>query len=111
MNSFKARARNAKRHRWIYALVDPRDLKPRYVGQSVAPIVRLYQHLSSTTSRGLSAWRRELREQRMRPMLLLLERVKAEWGDGAEEHWIAAGLREGWPLLNVTRLRKFREAA
>lgn len=105
MNSFKARARNAKRCVWIYALIDPRDMRPRYIGASVQPVTRYRQHLASTTSDGLRAWRRELRELRARPMLLLLERVKAPFGIAAEEHWIDAGLREGWPLLNVVRRR------
>lgn len=98
-----------RRQVWIYALVDPRDLKPRYVGQSRSVLQRYDQHYFNTTTKGLGAWMGELGSRR--PMLLLLDRVKPELADAAEEWWIREGQKRGWALLNVVRRRKFKGAA
>jgi hypothetical protein len=103
----ETRAKNAGRWVWIYALVDPHLLLPRYVGQSRSVFERFNQHNSSTTSYGMGEWRNGLRES---PMLLLLKRVRPQHAVAAEEWWIAEGLRRGWPLLNVVRARPERLA-
>lgn len=103
-----------KRPVWIYALVDPRTLEPRYIGRSVHPEVRYAQHTAGCTTKGLGDWFGELRKERRaeaRPFLMLLDRVKPEWADEAEDWWIQEGKRRGWKLLNVVRLRKFKGAA
>lgn len=85
----------------IYALVDPRDGLPRYVGQSLADQRRPIPSPGSTSDR-LGLWLRELRSSQLRPLSLVLERVSAS-GDPNERHeaWVRGGFSVGWPLLQA----------
>lgn len=94
---------------WIYALVDPRDMLPRYVGQSRNPTARYDGHTSSTTTNAMRPWRRDVFAAGLMPHMLLLERVLEPQALFTEGRWIDEGKRRGWPLLNVVR-RKRRAA-
>lgn len=104
----ESRAKNSRRWVWIYALVDPETLEPRYIGQSRDVFTRFNQHHCSTTTEKFREWRRE---RQYRPLLLLLKRVRPQQAVAAEEWWIDEGLRRGWKLLNVVRARPERRSA
>lgn len=54
----------------VYALVDPRDDRPRYVGRSANPDSRFRAHLSpSTAQRKVALWVAELRRLGLKPRL------------------------------------------
>ena len=77
---------------FIYALIDPRTGRPRYVGKSNAPAQRRRAHIRNAREgeRGhRAAWLRELLRRGLRPGLLVLERCAGDtWAD-RERHWIA----------------------
>lgn len=58
----------------VYALIDPRDGKPRYIGQTKRPLAeRLSGHLGSTrTQPRVRAWVAELRAAGLRPRIIPL---------------------------------------
>jgi hypothetical protein len=88
----------------IYALVDPRDLRVRYIGQTYNPKRRQYRHCcltSSSASKLVKAWVRELRNLDLTPQLVVFQQVdiRAE-ALRVEAHWIRQFLAEGAALLN-----------
>jgi metal-responsive CopG/Arc/MetJ family transcriptional regulator len=75
----------------IYALLDPRDGRQRYVGQTRNPTRRLQTHIAEAkTMQGSrkNAWIRELLESDLRPELLVLEEVEPVHADTRERYWI-----------------------
>lgn len=75
---------------FIYALVDPRDGRIRYVGKANDPRLRLRRHVVGRNEGNRKAeWILELWSKGLRPKLRILEEVPhAEWQD-AEKRWIA----------------------
>jgi hypothetical protein len=74
----------------IYALIDPRDERVRYVGESKSPRQRFGLHCAQP-QRSTRAWMRDLRRHGLRPILRVLD------GPETEHQWIER-LR---PDLNV----------
>ena len=60
---------------YIYALIDPRDQRVRYVGQSVDPERRLAHHLTRYTSIRVWTWTSKLRKLGLRPIVARLAQV------------------------------------
>ena len=87
---------------YIYALVDPRDSRVRYVGKSDDPERRLGQHCQRITGGRLHGWLSKLTQMNLRPCVMILDQVpEAEWPK-YERAWIAAmRLKEGKLLTNV----------
>lgn len=86
---------------FIYILVDPNTLRPRYVGRSVNPIERYRSHL---TMRGPSAkrdWLKALLAQGQYPILHVVDIVTGDEAVSVEHSLIRRLLKEGEPLLNV----------
>lgn len=88
----------------IYALIDPRTHKVRYVGKSDDPTLRLWAHLhnESRPNTHKSRWIRQLVSEGFTPQLVILERVKSEDWQTAEIKWIAHFRKAGSNLTNST---------
>jgi hypothetical protein len=89
----------------IYALVDPRDMTPRYVGRSVDARKRMTGHLGTSSMNsniGKRAWIAELRRTGRDPQLVILSRVVGALNAvECEQFWVDHGRVRGWPLLNA----------
>lgn len=85
----------------VYALIDPREGRARYVGQSVNPAVRLEAHLASSCNQGLALWLSELKAAGLAPELRMLESGPREDATSMESKWIEAF---GDDLLNDRRV-------
>ena len=89
----------------IYALVDPRDMLPRYVGRSLDPATRIGGHIKEArwVNPKKHAWIRELRRATgSRPFLLVLASVRGTLNAvECEQFWVDHGRMRGWPLLNA----------
>ena len=102
----------------IYAMVDPRDGRPRYVGCSVNVKDRVSSHMSvarTNTPNGAGAgpwtiaWLRELLADGLRPGVSILQRVDTEDAAAqAEQAWMARFRRRGEDLMNVGGVREYR---
>lgn len=87
----------------LYALCDPRDGRPRYVGVSVDPVRRYSVHVAPSErakSNPKARWIAELAELGQRPILLPIDTVPAREADLLERHCIALLNQVGVPLLN-----------
>src|SRR5579864_211791 len=98
----------------IYALVDPRDSKTRYIGQTCNPKRRFHDHCSDLRKqarRPFKAWLAELKGAGLKPVMVVMQQnilTRAE-SVGAETYWIRHFVELGAPLFNlVGRVRKPR---
>jgi hypothetical protein len=90
---------------YIYKLVDPRDGKARYVGQTTKPAVRLKGHRSVRCNYSTSKWRDELRVLGLSPKLEVLEETDdGNWHE-REQYWISRLRSEGEELFNIATWR------
>ena len=98
----------------VYALVDPRDRKPRYIGRTRDPQARYYSHVSLCNparrpdNERKDAWIRELAAAGMRPELIVLETCRLRDAPRVERKWIvrhrAAGLLFNGKRPSLTKL-------
>lgn len=95
----------------IYALVDPRDSRIRYVGHTSLPLrERLRAHLGDAL-RGNGpqrrrAWLRELHAAGLEPEVVELQETNYVDGQALEERTIAAYVQSGHDLLNIRGVRQ-----
>jgi hypothetical protein len=89
----------------IYALVDPRDGRVRYVGKTCDTKMRLKGHMGYCVRSAhlpVSRWAQRLKADRLRPVMVPIETGTSEdWGL-VEAKWIAAARCAGCDLLNLT---------
>lgn len=97
---------------YVYGLLCPIENKVRYVGQSIQPALRFKAHLNSgngVPSNAREEWIKSLKEQNLKPELVILEAVKRTAivrysrdaaASEAECRWIGRLLNEGHPLTN-----------
>jgi hypothetical protein len=87
----------------IYALVDPRDNTPRYVGLTDCPPFRLREHIRNLDGgKEKRAWVRELRQHGLVPSMEVLETTPTlESALQSEKHWTSYYLALGMPLTNI----------
>lgn len=89
---------------YIYALIDPRDGRIRYVGKADNPRRRLANHMTPAQLRPKSyknSWLKALRVNGYVPGIMALQCVpKSSWQE-AERYWIAT-LRRSCALTNGT---------
>lgn len=88
---------------YIYALVDPRDNRVRYIGKSVNPQKRYKQHCEHKSRLHRSVWIQGILKDGLKPILKILEELPddANWQQ-SERDWIAYGKSIGWDLTNRT---------
>lgn len=95
--------RGARATHVVYALVDPRDNLPHYVGLTRNLRYRLYRHLSDKeTNADKVAWIDSLEADGLKPETRVLARVSEDDVADTEIYWIARGRALGWPLTNAT---------
>ena len=95
-----------KKH-YIYALIDPRDNKLKYVGYSVNPKRRLREHtnLIKINRRRNKAhnWCLHLYNNKMKPVMKILEICGSiEHGAKREDYWIRFFRKKGCDLKNTS---------
>lgn len=88
----------------IYALVDPRDDKIRYVGKANDVNQRLKNHLNPARYRPTHKfnWIRKLRKLGLKPYLIILDEVENEDWKFWEKWWLAMCKSWGFDLVNYT---------
>jgi hypothetical protein len=110
---------------WIYGLLCPRLQKIRYVGASSQPVRRYRSHIApsgrSTGGVAVQDWIQGLREEGLKPELVLLEEVdkahhvrekrdsnrpyafgpRSPEAVEAENRWMVRLINEGHPLTNA----------
>ena len=91
----------------IYVLIDPRDMKIRYVGKTIQPLKRrLYNHIATANFRKKTypvvSWIRGLINQDMKPSICLLEVCDVDNWAARERYWIQYGRDHNWDLVNAT---------
>jgi hypothetical protein len=85
---------------FIYALVDPRDERVRYVGVTDKPLAdRLRGHLRKPTNAGMREWLSGISASGLLPSIRLLSAPLNQW-EQAEQGWIS-WFRSRGSLLNV----------
>ncbi|HKR01468.1 MAG TPA: GIY-YIG nuclease family protein [Pyrinomonadaceae bacterium] len=91
---------------YIYALIDPRDGKIRYVGKAKDLKRRIWNHtvpskLSGTCHR--QNWLRQLRSEKLKPAVQILETLpeNSDWTQ-VERKWIRELRAKGFDLVNTT---------
>lgn len=113
LNPVDKKGRKRKRHKrgekpqpyksgwcWIYALADPRTDAWRYIGKSTLPSKRYEQHMADEeTNYKKTAWIKLLASKGLKPKLVLIERIRTEFWQERERHWIALHRPN---LLNLT---------
>ena len=88
----------------IYVLLDPRDRKVRYVGQTADPRTREAEHLCSLPSggRAYGLWQKELRSLGSKPIFRVIANAFSRpQAVAVEKHWVAYFRRKGQPLVNA----------
>jgi len=92
----------------VYALLDPRTERVRYIGKSMRGLHRAKAHtapsvvrLHAETHRG--RWIAQLLALDLAPLVRILQVCETPGGlADAEVAWIAHGRADGWPLTNAT---------
>ncbi|KEQ11356.1 GIY-YIG nuclease family protein [Endozoicomonas numazuensis] len=93
----------------IYALVDPDSKEIKYIGKSVQPTVRYYNHISDSFRKksAVYIWINKLLELNKYPRLFILEECAEEKLEELEKHWIRKLNNEGVNLLNFGGRRHY----
>lgn len=90
----------------IYALIDPRTLLVRYVGQTKRGLLRIREHRHDPVTHPqlhVSRWVANLKNAGLQYTFDILETCTDDNAlDIAEAWWITYGLASGWPLTNLT---------
>jgi len=91
-------------HYYIYALLDPRDNQPRYVGRTQNPHRREKQFCSFRTNNpDLKSWLIELRVFSLKPIYKILQAPQQKRSK-SERWWILYLSRKGNKLFNIRGL-------
>jgi hypothetical protein len=93
----------------VYALVDPDSEEIKYVGKSIQPMVRYYNHISDSLRKksAVYKWIDKLLKSEKHPKLFVLEECSEEKLEELEKHWIRKLNNEGANLLNFGGRRHY----
>jgi hypothetical protein len=98
----RACVRTSPRITWIYALRDPQDLQPRYIGSTHDAVARASTHATMPHSAPLRAWVKYLSTRGLAPLFVPLWSVSP--GEDItfwERAWFFHFRKLGAPLLNM----------
>lgn len=89
---------------YIYALIDPRDNKVRYIGKANNPFNRYKNHFNSSRDKNTHKrnWINSIRKDGFRPELLILDEVPIDKWQWWESFYISLYKTYGFNLLNYT---------
>lgn len=102
--------------RWVYALVDPRNSRVRYIGCSCNPETRIKDHMSTViglvptllslhdSPTPVYTWLFHLHQNGERPLLALIEQCPADVWRERENYWITKLNEAGADLTNIHTL-------
>lgn len=96
--------------KYIYALVDPRDKRIRYIGQTDNLSRRLQEHSKDIAGTVKVRWLAELKALGLVPAVIILGEHDGDYVSYWENWWIVLGRRQGWPLTNGTNPGEWRVA-
>lgn len=89
---------------YIYSLEDPRDGACRYVGKTVSPRARFYDHINEKVNIHKREWIQSLKSLAMKPVMKFLEVIEdsndEDW-QPREVFWIQEMKRRGCCLTNI----------
>jgi len=86
----------------VYALIDPRDNKIRYIGKTTQPVLtRLAGHLAQPTNPAMRAWINGLSLGGMIPRVEAVATASEAQLDAEEKRQISRHLKQGHRLLNA----------
>lgn len=94
---------------YIYSLSDPNTNEIRYIGKTVDPFYRFWNHIHEARHNKRAKneqkleWIRGLLANGLRPILSIIEEIPTEIWEEREMYWIAKYKEEGSSLLNVTK--------
>lgn len=88
---------------YIYALIDPRSNEIRYIGKSIRPKERLWNHYQDKCQCHRTHWLAELKRDGFMATIKILQTLpdNSDW-QKCERRWILKGKSLGWPLTNNT---------
>jgi hypothetical protein len=94
--------RHPKDFATVYELIDPRNDKFRYVGQTINPTERYHAHINCAVNGGgrKGDWLNEIIKANLLPRMIELEVVPVRDAKEAEIRWVKLRLREGFVLMN-----------
>jgi hypothetical protein len=103
----KARRRRSERSVYIYQLLEPGSSDIRYVGQSVNPYGRVFQHQSSICPE-VRAWMYDLNRRGLWPDVLIVGLCKKGEEFADEKAATLLAVAQGANLLNKTWVKPVR---
>lgn len=76
---------------FIYALIDPRDNKVCYIGQTKRSLRQRYsEHVNFPRNKNMRQWMSDLSTAGVRPIMKIVEQVDSVYLDERERYWITA---------------------
>jgi len=88
---------------YIYKLIDPRNNQVKYIGKANKPVERLKAHINPARYRSTYKhnWIRQLRREKVKPIMIILEEVSINRWKEREKAWILFYKYINAPLTNI----------
>jgi len=88
---------------YIYGLRDPLTDEIRYIGKANNPKLRFSYHMAcNDVNRHKVNWILSLKELKLKPEMVILEKTNEQEWEEREKHWIKYGRDNGWRLTNIS---------
>lgn len=88
---------------FIYGLIDPRDIRIKYVGQTIDMARRYREHCEDVSGNAKSLWVRELKGKGLVPQMVQLEVVSRQSANYKENWWIQLLKNNGEVVTNTAK--------